>query len=524
MNNGQIYAVMAFSSLFQIILILNRSLDKNFKDLIDRPFLKLLIFYILYCTIDGLWGICDSRNQIISQILFNAVTYGYHCLCALSAFIWFGYMMSYMSIGGLKKSLLNFTRFILIICQFVMIGSNFFNHEGFFINEKLGYETGSMRTSMYMAQFVYYVIILFFSGIEFVTSKDKQRKRKIRHVMLFSLVPLFFGIMQYLYYNVAMYSIGFTITAFILYAFNLINIRERHLKEIAEKSKIDSLYDSLTGLNNRRAFESEKSRCEDTPPENNFTIFSMDLNELKKTNDDLGHETGDELIIGAAQCMKQSFGSYGTIYRIGGDEFAAILFVPPEKIQELTADFDDVLSKWKGKKISEIHISYGYSTISEFPSSSITKLLQVADERMYKSKADYYSNKGIDRRGQAEAFSILSKLYKKILKINLTKDMFQILTMDSMEKNERMGFSNKISEWLKGFAKTGQVHSDDLENYLQKTDINYLKDYFEKGNKLLSISYKRKCQDGFINCMMEITPAGDYSSSNQSLFLYVKLI
>lgn len=524
MNNGQIYAVMAFSSLFQILLILNRSLDKNFKDQIDRPFLKLLVFYVLYCIIDGLWGICDSRNPIISQNFFNAVTYGFHSLCALSAFIWFGYMMSYLNITGRKKKILNIARFILITCQFVMIGLNIFNHEGFYFNEKLGYETGYLRTYMYIAQFIYYAMILGLSGIKLVASKDNQGKRKIKHVILFSLVPLFFGILQFLYYNVAMYSIGFSITAFILYAFNLINIREKHLKEKAEKSKIDSLYDSLTLLYNRRAFESERSKFDDVPCEENLTVFSMDLNELKKTNDDLGHEVGDELIAGAAQCMKQSFGSYGTIYRIGGDEFAAILYVHPEKIQELTADFDDVLLKWKGKNISEIHISYGYATKMEFPSSSITKLLHVADERMYKSKAEYYSSKGIDRRGQAEAFNVMCRLYKKILKINLTKDMFQILTMDNTEKNEEMGFSSKISEWLKGFAKTGQVHPDDLEEYLQKTDITYLKNYFESGNILLGISYKRKCQEGFINCMMEITPAGDYSSINQSLFLYVKLI
>lgn len=524
MNNGQIYAVMAFSSLFQILLIMNRSLDKNFKDQIDRPFLNLLVLYVLYCLIDGLWGICDSRSPIISQFFFNAVTYGFHSLCALSAFFWFGYMMSYMGISGKKRTILNIARFILILCQFLMIGSNIFTHEGFYFNEKLNYETGYLRSYMYLAQFIYYAIILGLSGIELLASKDKQSKRKIKHVILFSLVPLFFGILQFLYYNVAMYSIGFAITAFILYAFNIINIREKNLKEKAEKSKIDSLYDSLTGLYNRRAFESDKSKLNDLNGEEYITVFLMDLNELKKTNDDQGHEAGDELIVGASQCIKQTFGSYGTIYRIGGDEFAAILYVHPEKIKELTDDFDNVLLKWKGKNISEIHISYGYANKMEIPSNNITKLLQVADERMYKSKAEYYSNKGIDRRGQAEAFSVMCKMYKKILKINLTKDMFQIFTMDNTEKNEDMGFSSKISEWLEGFAKTGQVHPDDLEEYLQKTNITYLKNYFENGNILLDISYKRKCQEGFINCMMEITPAGDYSSTNQSLFLYVKLI
>ena len=84
---------------------------------------------------------------------------------------------------------------------------------------------------MYLAQFIYYAIILGLSGIELLASKDKQSKRKIKHVILFSLVPLFFGILQFLYYNVAMYSIGFAITAFILYAFNIINIKEKNSRK-----------------------------------------------------------------------------------------------------------------------------------------------------------------------------------------------------------------------------------------------------------------------------------------------------
>ena len=51
----------------------------------------------------------------------------------------------------------------------------------------------------------------------------------------------------------------------------------------------------------------------------------MDVNGLKKVNDQLGHDAGDELLKGASSCISRCFGSYGKAYRTGGDEFIAIV-------------------------------------------------------------------------------------------------------------------------------------------------------------------------------------------------------
>ena len=49
----------------------------------------------------------------------------------------------------------------------------------------------------------------------------------------------------------------------------------------------------------------------------------MDVNRLKIVNDSQGHAAGDELLQGAASCMKKCFDSCGKVYRTGGDEFIA---------------------------------------------------------------------------------------------------------------------------------------------------------------------------------------------------------
>lgn len=99
----------------------------------------------------------------------------------------------------------------------------------------------------------------------------------------------------------------------------------------------------------------------------------------------------------------------------------------------------------------------------------------------------------------------------------------QIVNMYEDEKNIKLGFSEKISEWLYNFGISGQVHEDDLKDYLEKTSLSYMREYF-KNNSIQLITYRRKYGDIYKRVMMEIIPSNDYSEDNQSLFLYVKNI
>ena len=98
----------------------------------------------------------------------------------------------------------------------------------------------------------------------------------------------------------------------------------RVMKEKYEKEKL--LYisntDELTRCFNRHAYE---ERINNLDLREEWIYISMDLNNLKHTNDSLGHAAGDELICAAADCMRENFGKYGNVYRIGGDEFVVII-------------------------------------------------------------------------------------------------------------------------------------------------------------------------------------------------------
>ena len=132
--------------------------------------------------------------------------------------------------------------------------------------------------------------------------------------------------------------------------------------------------DAMTGLYNRRAYENALKKYKKTPPGEHFIYVSMDLNGLKRINDSGGHEEGDRLIRIAACCMKRCFGNYGRIFRIGGDEFAALIYDDDSHIEKVKADFDRTLEEESAKNNISVSVSCGLARAGEFPGKSIEEL------------------------------------------------------------------------------------------------------------------------------------------------------
>lgn len=300
----------------------------------------------------------------------------------------------------------------------------------------------------------------------------------------------------------------------------IIDDSKRHEIDLIFKSNNDE----LTSLYNRYAYENELNKIQEENLEDSLVVIAMDINGLKQINDNHGHAAGDELIIGAADCMKQCLSSYGNVFRTGGDEFLALVHASKDQLDCILRDFDETVLAWRGKKVDSLSVSLGCVTRDEVKNGNIHEMVKLADERMYKNKAEYYQKKGIDRRGQRDAHIALCSLYTKILKINLTTDSFQILNMEVNEKTYEKGYSESISQWLHSFGKAGLVHPDDLTEYLKKTSVDYITNYFASNKTSLHLFYRRKIDLSFKQVMMEIVPANDYTPENQSFYLYVKNI
>lgn len=104
----------------------------------------------------------------------------------------------------------------------------------------------------------------------------------------------------------------------------------------------------------------------------------------------IGLEAGDELLKGAAFCMKQCFGSYGKVYRMGGDEFAAILTVDMKRLKDIRRDFEETVNAWTGQLVSHLHVACGYVYSQDVNWTSMNDIERVGDQRMYVDKESYY--------------------------------------------------------------------------------------------------------------------------------------
>ena len=103
------------------------------------------------------------------------------------------------------------------------------------------------------------------------------------------------------------------------------DITER--KKIEETLRNSSLKDDLTGLFNRRGLLKQAAPYFDFArrQKENLLLLFIDLDGMKRINDEFGHNEGDNALINTAAILNRSFRSSDIIARLGGDEFTVLV-------------------------------------------------------------------------------------------------------------------------------------------------------------------------------------------------------
>ncbi|MEG2775201.1 MAG: GGDEF domain-containing protein, partial [Acetivibrio sp.] len=165
------------------------------------------------------------------------------------------------------------------------------------------------------------------------------------------------------------------------------SMRLAKLGKDSEKMKSIAYNDALTCMGNRMAFM-EKIKQIEKQNYKNYGVAMFDLNNLKVFNDVHGHSAGDYYLIISSEILQDIFGPYGNIYRIGGDEFCAILKGISEEEFELYAKEMYIrLSKLKGPYTTEeMSIAFGYKKYDEKYDRNLSSTTDRADACMYINK------------------------------------------------------------------------------------------------------------------------------------------
>lgn len=152
-----------------------------------------------------------------------------------------------------------------------------------------------------------------------------------------------------------------------------------------------SYRDMLTGLYNRNRYIERLEAYKQVQDQQIGAIY-IDLNGLKKVNDEQGHRAGDELIVRAAGTIAGIFAE--DAYRVGGDEFVVILLdVSREDFARKTEQLRRQMQK------NGVDASIG--GVWQASTENLENLLRRADENMYREKKRYYSQADAARKPES---------------------------------------------------------------------------------------------------------------------------
>ncbi len=163
------------------------------------------------------------------------------------------------------------------------------------------------------------------------------------------------------------------------------------LQRQADELRALSLVDELTGLYNRRGFltlATQQLKLCDRTMRPALVIF-VDLDGMKRINDELGHDFGDQALIETANTLRQCFRYSDVLARLGGDEFVALAI---DAAQDMSGTIQrrlyDKLTETNAKPGRRFELQFSIGTAPYDPSRAemIEEVLARADSLMYEQK------------------------------------------------------------------------------------------------------------------------------------------
>lgn len=357
-----------------------------------------LITVIVYYTTDMLWGILDSLN--VPALLF-ADTELYFLAMALGNLFWALYVIAYLGEGNSFRKVLKYAGIALVSCFVVITVINLFFPVLFWLDEAGEYHAGVGRHALLIAQIV---LLLMSSGYALIVSGSSEGTTKNRHLTigLSGLVMAVFIAVQFFFPNLPFYAIGFMLSCCLLRTFVVENERESYRSELEEAlrkereqvSELNEAWrlaytDALTGVKSKLLYgekQDQIDRAIDGGIAGDFAVAIFDVNGLKRVNDTMGHDVGDEYIREACRLICAVF-SKSPVYRVGGDEFVAVLEGEDYRNrEELIREFNRQIDE--NRKQNGVVVAAGITEFIPEWDTSFKRTFDRADMIMYARKKE----------------------------------------------------------------------------------------------------------------------------------------
>lgn len=370
--------LIVFGGIFILATIFFSFEGSDFYRLLNLAFFALSI---------GIWNLCN--NDIIMLFTYNIRAKGiieFSAIYGAPTFLFSYFHEEAVKSGG---KLQRYAYYVILGLQILFVA------------------TASILQATHLVHFPdmlkYNQMIMVLMAIYFVAmfAKNAWKRQANNNVLMLGMaIMVVIAAIDLVRYNMQLYYGGFEgghfksytyLGTFVFVLSLMVDFMRRTsdaLYSTAERETLEKMAytDSLTGLLNRR-------RCEEIYDEidknkSDYAVVALDLNNLKKVNDSLGHDAGDLYIREFGTVLTKAFAGCGEVIRSGGDEFLVVVREPAkvdiqakiDAMNQLISDLNQCHANWN------MSTAYGVCYSHEDTVSTIREADKVADARMYEKK------------------------------------------------------------------------------------------------------------------------------------------
>ncbi len=344
---------------------------------------------LLYYVTDVLWGFLYESKIVLLAYVDTAV---YFFAMGLTVLLWMRFIVAYIDRDSFRSKLLLIGGWIIFGIQIVILLFNFFTRYMFWFDETGEYYPEQGRyLALGFQVFLFAVLTVYMLILSFrVNGLDAVHYRAIG---CSSVMMLVFIILQTLYPFLPFYAIGCLLATCIIHTFLGMDERVTLYRRVGSIKQM-AYTDPLTNVKSKLAYTEavelfDAMIRERTLQELGVAVF--DVNDLKLVNDTKGHEAGDLYLQEASRLICSVF-KHSPVYRIGGDEFVAVLesedFIHSNALFTL---FDDIVddNQKKGRAV----VAGGYDVYQPEQDPDFETIFRRADAKMYERKKELKSRK-----------------------------------------------------------------------------------------------------------------------------------
>ena len=348
----------------------------------QKRYRRFLFALIAYYLADIIWGSLYENGHVALAYLDTIAVF---VTMTLSVLLWTRALIVFIDDKSIFGKIVLGGGWTIFLTEIIVLIVNFFVPIVFMFDENHTYIALPARYITMLMQMILYCMASFFAlGIAF--RSEGERRYHYRTVGFSSLIMAVFILLQDLFPLMPMYAVGCLFASCIVHSFvynDAIIKSDIQLENANQKA----YRDGLTGVKNKLAYIDSLRQLElESTAETlaKYGVVVFDINDLKLTNDTKGHEAGDELIKNACAIICKQF-KHSPVFRIGGDEFAAILKGSDfDNREDLFREFTDKIVE--NNRNNGVVVAGGMAVFDPELDDNYTDVFMRADHLMFERK------------------------------------------------------------------------------------------------------------------------------------------